>query len=85
MYPQTMAAMSRLSFMKPASKSGASYGSADVMCVEPREKGYSCGLFSYRIEGEEVVWSWIAYQEVEHGEELARGHEHVVSEEAVSC
>lgn len=40
MYPQTMGAMSRLSFMKPASKSGASYGSADLMWVEPREKGY---------------------------------------------
>lgn len=41
MYPQTMGAMSRSSFIKPASKSGASYGSGDTMCVSPRENGYS--------------------------------------------
>lgn len=41
MYPQTMGTMSRSSFMKPVSKSGAAYGSGLVMCVEPREKGYS--------------------------------------------
>ena len=39
--PQTIGAMSRLSFMKPASKSGASYGLAEVMWVKPRENGYS--------------------------------------------
>ena len=27
----------------------------------------------------------MAYQEVEHGEEFARGHEHVVAEPAVIC
>lgn len=41
MYPQTMGAISLSSFMNPASKSGASYGSGELMKVEPRENGYS--------------------------------------------
>lgn len=41
MYPQTIGAMSLSSFMKPASKSGASYGSGDTIWVSPRENGYS--------------------------------------------
>ena len=36
-----MGAMSRSSFMNPQSKSGVSYGSALLMWVLPREKGYS--------------------------------------------
>jgi hypothetical protein len=41
MYPQTMGAISLSSFINPASKSGASYGSGETMWVDPRENGYS--------------------------------------------
>lgn len=71
--------MSRLSFMKPASKSGVSYGSADWIWVWPREKGYSWDAFSDGALSAEKE----PYQEVEHSEELARWHVHVVSKEAV--
>lgn len=40
-YPHTIGAMSLLSFMNPASKSGASYGSEFLIKVEPRLNGYS--------------------------------------------
>lgn len=41
LYAQTIGAISRLSFIKPASKSGESYGLGETMWVEPRENGYS--------------------------------------------
>jgi hypothetical protein len=52
--------MSLSSFMKPVSKSGVAYGSADLILMNPRENGYSRkwnivkkfpgGLFRHRDE-----------------------------------
>lgn len=74
-----MGAMSRLSFMKPASKSGSSYGFGDLIIVEPRENGYYRTIRPSEFERYAKV---VYLEEVEHGEEFARWEKHVVPEPA---
>lgn len=58
MYDHTMGPMSRSSFMKPASISGASYGFGDTMWVLPRENEYSKKWNMLKnLPGERSIWS----------------------------
>jgi hypothetical protein len=79
MYPHTIGAISRSSFIKPASKSGASYGSGELMCVEPRLKGYSKKLLGARVSPSHTMRETSNRNLLEHCEKLSWWHEHMIS------